>query len=265
MRGGSQERSFAMRRLIIEEPYSKAAVLSRRLAVFALAVTLVAMAGVRRGIDLLAVLGGAWAIACAAILSALAAFVVIWRSGRKGAGQAFAGLILALLLLAYPGYLVEESMRLPRLPDISTDLADPPGFSLSERALEARGGKTPPSIALTLRKVQLKAFPEIQPILLDLDAPEAFDAAVKAVMAAGWKIVEQQPPGGRSGLGHIDAIATSFILGFPSDITLRLRPLAGQTRVDIRSVSRFGLFDFGANPRNISNFEAALTAVVDKK
>src|SRR5579875_318816 len=165
---------------------------------------------------------------------------------------------------------------LPRVPRRRKHAASPasryfnrpcrsPGFSLSERALEARGGKTPPSIALTLRKVQLKAFPEIQPILLDLDAPEAFDAAVKAVMAAGWKIVEQQPPGGRSGLGHIDAIATSFILGFPSDITLRLRPLAGQTRVDIRSVSRFGLFDFGANPRNISNFEAALTAVVDKK
>ena len=66
---------------------------------------------------------------------------------------------------------------------------------------------------------------------------EAFDAALKALAANGWKIIEQRPPGGRSGLGHIDAIATSFMLGFPSDITLRLRPLAGQTRVDIRSVN----------------------------
>jgi uncharacterized protein (DUF1499 family) len=88
---------------------------------------------------------------------------------------------------------------------------------------------------------------------------------VKAVTVTGWKIVEQRPPGGRSGLGHIDAIATSFILGFPSDITLRLRPLAGQTRIDIRSASRFAPLDFGANPRHIANFEAALTAIVDKK
>jgi uncharacterized protein (DUF1499 family) len=254
-----------MRRLIIEEPYSKAALLSRHLAVFSLTVAIVGIAGVSRGIDLLAVLGGSLLIACAAILAALVAFVAIWRSGRKGAGQAFAGLVLAALLLAYPAYLTGQTMRLPQLPDISTDLADPPNFSLSRAALAARGGTMPTSIAIVRRKAQLKAYPQIQPILLDLDAREAFDAAVKAVTATGWKIVEQRPPGGRSGLGHIDAIATSFILGFPSDVALKLRPLAGQTRIDIRSVSRFWPYDFGANPRHIANFEAALTAIVDKK
>ena len=216
-----------MRRLIIEEPYSKAALLSQRLAVFSLAVAVVGILGVGRGLDLLAVLGGSLIIACAAILSAILAFVVIWHSGRKGAGQAFAGLVLATVLLAYPAYLAQQTLWLPRLPDISTDLTDPPNFSLSREALAARAGTTPPSIVIARRKAQLKAYPQIQPILLDLDAPEAFDAAVKAVTVTGWKIVEQRPPGGRSGLGHIDAIATSFILGFPSDITLRLRPLAG--------------------------------------
>ena len=254
-----------MRRLIIEEPYSKAALLSQRLAVFSLAVAVVGILGVGRGLDLLAVLGGSLIIACAAILSAILAFVVIWHSGRKGAGQAFAGLVLATVLLAYPAYLAQQTLWLPRLPDISTDLTDPPNFSLSREALAARAGTTPPSIVIARRKAQLKAYPQIQPILLDLDAPEAFDAAVKAVTVTGWKIVEQRPPGGRSGLGHIDAIATSFILGFPSDITLRLRPLAGQTRIDIRSASRFAPLDFGANPRHIANFEAALTAIVDKK
>ena len=254
-----------MRRLIIEEPYSKAALLSQRLAVFSLAVAIVGILGVGRGLDLLAVLGGSLIIACAAILSAILAFVVIWHSGRKGAGQAFAGLVLATVLLAYPAYLAQQTLWLPRLPDISTDLTDPPNFSLSREALAARAGTTPPSIVIARRKAQLKAYPQIQPILLDLDAPEAFDAAVKAVTVTGWKIVEQRPPGGRSGLGHIDAIATSFILGFPSDITLGLRPLAGQTRIDIRSASRFAPLDFGANPRHIANFEAALTAIVDKK
>jgi uncharacterized protein (DUF1499 family) len=239
--------------------------LSQRLAVFSLVVAVVGILGVGRGLDLLAVLGGSLIIACAAILSAILAFVVIWHSGRKGAGQAFAGLVLATVLLAYPAYLAQQTLWLPRLPDISTDLTDPPNFSLSREALAARAGTTPPSIVIARRKAQLKAYPQIQPILLDLDAPEAFDAAVKAVTVTGWKIVEQRPPGGRSGLGHIDAIATSFILGFPSDITLRLRPLAGQTRIDIRSASRFAPLDFGANPRHIANFEAALTAIVDKK
>lgn len=254
-----------MRRLIIEEPYSKAALLSRRLAVFSLAVALVGILGVWRGLDLLAVLGGAVVIACIAILCAILAFVMIWRSGRKGAGEAFGGLVLAALLLAYPAYLAQRTLRLPHLSDISTDIADPPAFSLSHEALAARGDVTAPSIPISKRKAQLRAYPHIQPILLDLDAPEAFDAVQKAVTANGWKIVEQKPPGGRVGIGHVDAIATSFIFGFPSDVTLRLRPLAGQTRIDIRSVSRFGSFDFGADPRNIEKFEAALLNVVDKK
>jgi uncharacterized protein (DUF1499 family) len=254
-----------MRPVIVEEPYSKSAVLSRRLAVFSLAVAVLGILGVERGRDLLAVLGGALVIACGAVLCALLAFAIIWRSGRKGAGQAFAGLVLATLLLAYPAYLAQQTMRLSGLADISTDIADPPNFSLSRAALAARGDTTPPSVAIAQRKAQIKAYPQIQPILLDLDAREAFDAALAALAANGWKIVEQRPPGGRAGLGHIDAIATSFILGFPSDITLRLRPLAGQTRIDIRSVSRFGPYDFGANPRNIASFEAALVAVVDKK
>lgn len=254
-----------MRRMIIEEPYSTAALLSRRLAIFSLAVALVGIAGVGRGLDLLAVLGGSLLIACAAILTAILAFVVIWRSGRKGAGQAFAGLLLATLLLAYPVYLVQQTLRLPPLPDVSTDLTNPPDFSLSSEALAARGGATPPSVPIARRKIQLKVYPQIQPILLDLEAQDAFNAAIQAMKATGWKIVDQKPPGRRSGIAHIDAIASSFLLGFPTDVTLRLRPLAGQTRIDIRSASRFAPYDFGANSRNVANFEAALTAVVDKK
>lgn len=254
-----------MRRLIVEEPYSNVALLSQRLAMFALAVAVIGILGVTRGLDLLVVLGSALIIACGAILCAILAFAIIWRSGRKGAGQAFAGLALATLLVAYPAYLAQQALHRPRLADISTDIADPPNFSLSRDALAARGDSTPPNIAIERRKAQINAYPEIQPILLDLDARKAFDASLAALAANGWKIVEQRPPGGRAGLSHIDAIATSFILGIPSDITLRLRPLAGQTRIDIRSVSRFGYYDFGANPRNIASFEAALEAVVDKK
>jgi uncharacterized protein (DUF1499 family) len=254
-----------VRHLVIEEPYSKVALLSRRLATFSLAVAVIALLGFARGVDLITVLGAAVVIACGAILSAILAFAIIWHSGRKGAGQAFLGLVLATLLLAYPAYLAQQTMRLPHLGDISTDIADPPNFSLSHEALAARGDSTPPSVAIAKRKAQIKAYPQIQPILLDLDGREAFDAALKALAANGWRIVEKRPPGGRAGLGHIDAIATSFILGFPSDITLRLRPLAGQTRIDFRSVSRFGPYDFGAGPRNVANFEAALEAVVDKK
>jgi hypothetical protein len=254
-----------MRRLILEEPHSQTALLSWRLAVFSLAVAGLGLLTVKHSDDLIAVLGGAAAVAMASVLFAILAFAVIWRSGRKGAGQAFAGLVLALLLLAYPAFLAQQALRLPPLSDISTDIADPPAFSLSRAALAAREYRTPPEAAVAERNAQIKAYPQVQPILVDLDPLETFEAVLKAMAASGWRIVERAPPGGRLGLGHADAVAASPVLGFPSDITVRLRPLAGQTRIDIRSVARFGLYDFGAGARNIAKFEEALETVIDKK
>ncbi len=257
-----------MRRLIVEDPYATSALLSRRLAALALAVALIGVAAARWGIDpsaALAVLGGSVGLAAGAILFALLAFVVIWRTGRQGAGQATAGLFLALLLLAYPAWLAAKAAHAPRLTDLSTDIADPPVFSASRVAQAARGGAPPRSPPAALRRAQAQAYPKILPILLDLDTDEAFAAVRKAVAVSGWRLVEEIPPGGRMGVGHIDAISRSMILGFPCDITLRIRPLAGQTRVDLRSASRFGPFDFGANQHNIDVFEAALEGIVDKK
>ncbi len=254
-----------MRRLILEEPYSKAALLSRRLAVFALFVAVLALAGVKNGADLVAVLGSAAAVAALAVLAALLAFAVIWFTGRKGGGQALFGLVLAMLLLAYPAYVAQQTLSLPRLYDLSTDIADPPNFSLSRAALAARNGATPPSLPPPIRKPQLKAYPQIEPILLDLDAKESFDAVLSAIAANGWRIVEKTPPGGRMGLGHVDAVATTFLLHFPSDVTVRIRPFAGQTRIDVRSAARFGPFDIGAPARNIAKFDAALDEIVNKK
>ncbi len=257
-----------MRRLIVEEPYSKSALLSQRLAALAMAVALIGVVAARTGLDpaaALAVLGGSLGLAIVAILCAAVAFAVIWHSGRKGAGRAVGGLFLSALLLAYPGYQAAMAARLPRLTDLSTDIVDPPVFSASRAAQAARGGTTPRSVPASLRRAQAQAYPKIAPILLDFEADEAFAAVVRAAVASGWRIVETTPPGGRMGVGHVDAVARSLILGFPSDVTLRVRPLAGQTRVDIRSASRFGAHDFGVNKRNIANFEAALEAQVDKK
>jgi uncharacterized protein (DUF1499 family) len=257
-----------VRRLILEEPYSKSALLSRRLAAFALAVAVVGIIAARGGIDpsaAFAVIFGSIGLAAGAILWALLAFVVIWRTGRQGAGQAAAGLFLALLLLAYPAYLAATALHLPRLTDLSTDVADPPVFSASRVAQAARRGTTPPSLPASMRKRQALTYPKIQPILLDLDAAESFAAILKAIPATGWRLVEATPPGGgRTGIGHVDAIARSAILGFPCDITIRVRPITDQTRVDVRSASRFGPYDFGANRHNIETFEAALEAAVDK-
>jgi uncharacterized protein (DUF1499 family) len=247
-----------MRRLIIEEPYSMAAVWSRRLGLFAIAVAAMAIVLARvSGVEtsaVLSVLGASFLLACLAVLLAATAAVVIWRTGCRGIGLALAGTCFALFLLAYPAFLAARAVVLPKINDISTDIVDPPAFSRSARATAARGGYNPPGIEVKQRDVQTRAYPAVQPIVLDLEPDKVFDLVLKAVQARGWHVVDKVEPGGRTGVGHVDAIDRTLIMGFPDDITIRVRPLAGQTRVDIRSASRTGAHDFGTNARRIEKF-----------
>lgn len=249
-----------MRRLILEEPHSRSAVWSRRLAVFALAVAGVAAALSRAGAvepaGVLAVLGASLVLACLAGLLSLTAAVVIWRTGRRGAGVAFAGLVLALALLAYPAWLSWQAVTLPMIDDVSTDLETPPSFLRSVKALEARAWRTPPAPTAEMREAQKRAYPRVQPILVDMPLNEAYQLALQVAKARGWRIVEAIPPSVREGVGHIDASAKSLFLGFVDDIAIRIKPVANQSRIDIRSASRVWRHDFGANAERIENFAA---------
>jgi uncharacterized protein (DUF1499 family) len=257
-----------MRHLIIEEPFSESAIWARRLAIFAIAVVATGLGLARLGLDptaVLAVIGSAIILACLAILCAGAASVEIWRTGRKGVGLIFGGAILAVLLLAYPAYLGVQAVRLPVLNDISTDTDDPPAYSLSRKALTARHGWIPPSIPDAARQAQTTAYPNVQPIYLDLEADDAYQAVLATAAALRWKIINSIPPGGRLGLGHVDAIAHGMILGFADDVTIRIWPLAGETRVDIRSASRIGRHDFGGNASRIEAFADELKTQANAK
>lgn len=252
-----------MRRIIIEEPVSRAAVWSRRVSVFALAATAVSI-GVARfgGVDprgALAVFGAALVLAFLSALLAASAAVVIWRTGRRGAGMAAAGFTLSLALIAYPAYLTFEAISLPALTDVTTDFESPPSFMISTKAREARGGRTPPPVSRATEAVQKAAYPGVQPLFVDLEAPQAYQMALRVAKDLGWRIVNSTPPNLRGdGVAHIDAIDRSLIFGFADDIAIRIAPLTNQTRIDLRSVSRIGKHDFGDNARRIRKFIAAV-------
>jgi hypothetical protein len=249
-----------MRRLILEEPDSRAALWSRRTGLFALAVAGVASGLSRFGAieptGALTVLGAALVLACLAALLATTAFVVIWRTGRGGAGVAFAGLVMALLLFAYPAYLSFQAMYLPILNDVSTDLETPPTFLLSAKARQARGNVTPPESTRQAREAQRLAYPKVQPILVDMETNQAYQLALQTAKARGWRIVDAIAPSVRESVGHIDAVDRSPLMGFQDDIAIRVKPSANETRIDIRSVSRVGRHDFGANAHRIIRFAA---------
>ena len=86
-----------------------------------------------------------------------------------------------------------------------------------------------------------------------LPPPQAFDRALAQVRELGWEISGSAPAEGR-----IEAVDTTFFFGFKDDVVIRLRPAEGGTRVDVRSKSRVGVGDLGANAARIRRLLDAL-------
>jgi len=260
-----------MRRLILEEPISRAAANSRRVAVFAcltagVAVFVARVGGARDPFGALSVFAAALALAALALLLAGAGVIEIWNTGRRGGARAAAATALALGLLAYPIYLTAEAARLPRINQVTTDFKTPPAFMISSRAREARGTWTPPPLGPEVEAEQRAAYPQIQPILVDLEPDQAYRMSLRIAKDLGWRVVDSSPPNLRGeGVAHIDATDRSLFFGFIDDVAIRIRPQANQTQIDVRSVSRVGRHDFGANARRVERFIDAVQQSVEAR
>jgi uncharacterized protein (DUF1499 family) len=71
----------------------------------------------------------------------------------------------------------------------------------------------------------------------------------------GWDIVASDPAGGR-----IEATDTTFWFGFKDDVVVRVTPQPTGSRVDVRSLSRVGAGDLGANAGRVRALLAAVKA-----
>ena len=240
------------RRPLHDEPTSKVATWSSRLGLFAFAVAALSIIIVRSGlleiVPALATFGAALVFAGLAILLAFGAFIVIWRQGLSGLGRALLGLFLGLALLAYPAYLGTRALRLPPISDITTDTANPPRFDVLAR-LRPRGRTDYPGPAVAA--LQHTAYPDIVPLELDVPTKAAYDAALALVTKRKWYIGDARSPTLARRDGVIEAVARTPIMGFRDDVVIRVTPVGQGTRVDMRSASRFGNHDLGANASRI--------------
>ena len=162
--------------------------------------------------------------------------------------------MLALVILGYPGYYALRAITRPPLTDVSTDIEDPPVFSRSRAALEARGGRIPPDVPPEVRRLQRQAYPQIAPLTLDLPPDQVYELVRRAAQNRGWQVIESARPGGRVGLGRLDAVDRTFLLRLPDDVTVRIRPRADGAHIDVRSASRIGQHDLGQNAQRIQRF-----------
>ena len=128
-------------------PLSARAVWARRLAYFGLAVMAAGLLLLRyRPVPVnagFAVLAAGLLAVAAALAAAAWAFAEIWRTGARGASEAWRALILAVAMLAWPAAVAFGARGLPRINDISSDLADPPSFGRSRQAMLLRDNHVP--------------------------------------------------------------------------------------------------------------------------
>jgi len=161
----------------------------------------------------------------AAIALALAGLCVP-RLRKAGAGGLAAALLLGAASAAVPLEFLRQARSVPPINDISTDLANP-AFADQQRA----------------------AYPDIRPLELAEPPAAAFSRVLAAAEAMRWEIVMKDAPAGR-----IEAVATSAWFGFKDDVLVRITPVGSGSRVDMRSKSRVGRSDVGANARRIREY-----------
>ena len=235
-----------------DEPVSRLAAWSGRIALFALAVAALSIIIVRSGIleivPALATFAAALVFAALAVLLSFLGFAAIWRQGLAGLGSAMLGLILGLMLLAYPGYLGYRAIKLPPISDITTDPGNPPRFDVLAR-LRPRGRIDYPGGAVA--QAQRAAYPDIVPLQESVPLRPVYDIALALVTKRKWHVVDTRPPVAGRRDAVIEAVARTPIMGFRDDVVIRVSATADGARVDMRSASRYGLYDFGANAARI--------------
>ena len=184
--------------------------------------------------------------AAAAVLALL--FLVIPRTRRNAASTLVLALVVGTVAAWIPWNGLQTVRSLPFIHDITTDTVDPPVF-VAVVPLRADAANPPEYPGEEVAQQQREAYPAVQPLLTELGAAEAFDRAEQVARDLGWEIIVTVPQEGR-----IEATDTTFWFGFKDDVVIRVRSTAEGSRVDIRSKSRVGRSDVGANAARIQAF-----------
>lgn len=214
------------------------------LLVLPLSVLTVRSGGWQQGLLLYAIacLGSALLVILSIALMLLPRFAP-WRKG-----------IAQRALFTLPGTALLFSLAsggdYPRIHDITTDPADPPTFIMAQ---QQRGtGSNPLGIDKDVIAVQQEAYPDLQTLLSPLPLDEAYSRALQVATELGWDIYHQD-----RNAGVIEAVDTTRVMAFKDDVVIRVRSDAQGTLLDLRSVSRVGEGDIGANAKRIRAFREA--------
>ena len=184
------------------------------------------------------------------LLSLVALAIPRWRSGHLL--PLLVALIVSAAVVYVPWSWLRKARSVPPIHDITTDTERPPEF-VAVLPLRA-GAPNPPEYAGAQAAAQQRtAYPDIQPVTMQAAPAAVFRLAQAAAEDMGWEIVAADSAGGR-----IEATATTQWFGFKDDVVIRIEPAGQGSRIDVRSKSRVGGGDVGANAARIRKYVAKL-------
>jgi len=233
-----------------ERPLSKIALAGFVLALLAALMVLLAGPGSRMGwwhfrTGFALLKWGAYLGIAAALVSAAAIFLAGRARGRL---LAVAGVVLAVAAFAVPWSFRNAARGKPPIHDITTDTRNPPAF-VSVARLRADAPNPVAYEGEAVAAQQREAYPDIQPLLVALPLSRAYGEALATARLMGWDIVAESPKEGR-----IEATDQTRWFGFKDDVVIRVSPASGVSRIDVRSKSRVGRGDAGANAQRVRNY-----------
>ena len=194
-----------------------------------------------------------WSTYAALAVAAIALVALLVPKSRRGNRAALAvSLVIGAAAAALPLSWLQAARSAPPINDITTDMSDPPAFV---KILPLRADSHVPAAypGADTAKAQRSGYPDIAPVLVSDDPPAAFAHALAAARTMGWDIVAADAASGR-----IEATATTPWFGFKDDVVVRIAAAERGSRIDVRSVSRVGQGDLGANARRIRAYVAEL-------
>ena len=199
---------------------------------------------------LIAVVGGALVF-----LIGLVYLVIAMRSDLgRNRNLVIVSMILGLVPVGIIGPQIAAAGDVPPIHDITTDTANPPAFvaivPLRESAPNGyEYGVSEAWPAEKLGATTMEAYPGLKPIESDLSVADAVDRTEAALQAMGLEIVAVDKEA-----GLVEATATTFWFGFKDDMVVRIVGNGEGSRIDLRSMSRVGQSDVGANAARITDF-----------
>jgi uncharacterized protein (DUF1499 family) len=189
---------------------------------------------------------GAWAGLGGTGLALAGLGLWLLRRQKGGAAAALLGLALSLPVAGLAVAFDLAARTTPPINDISTDTEDALVFWFTVTPTDFPSANSDPQHA---------AYPDVRPLELTLPFDEAFGLVLALVEARDWQVLSADPAE-----AQIEAIATSRLFGFEDEVAIRMTKSDTGTRIDMRSRSRLGQIDRGANAARIIAFLSDLEA-----